>query len=80
MTCPGGYGYNNCMNADFCASSKGPIGKDGNECPAFCPVKCSPKDLQCWVEKDENDCPKPDMCIPGPGMKLLLKMIIKDSF
>ena len=77
MVCHGGIDFNDCEMPEFCHPAKGPMGKEGHECPAFCPVKCDAKDLQCWGGMDENDCPKPDFCLSGPGKKLLVKIIVK---
>ena len=45
----------------------GPIGKDGNECPIFCPAKCDESigEIHCPGEgEDANGCPTPDFCMP----------------
>ena len=38
------------------------MGKDGNECPASCPMKCGPEEMVCGGAKDPNDCPMADFC------------------
>ena len=43
------------------------MGKDGMECPAFCPVKCGPGDMRCHGGMDGNDCMMPDFCYPSKG-------------
>merc|ERR1740129_955484 len=67
MSCPGGYEGNGCMMPDFCISSFGETGKDGNECPVTCPQKCGPEEMSCWGGKDPNECTMPDFCIPMKG-------------
>ena len=39
-------------------------GKDGENCPAVCPAKCSNDEMHCWAGSDANDCPMADSCIP----------------
>ena len=66
MSCWGGKDANDCTMPDFCVPMKGgPVGKDGMECPVFCPMKCNFDDIQCYSGKDDNDCPMPDYCMPG---------------
>ena len=64
MVCSGGMDENDCMMPDFCFSSKGPMGKDGVECPVSCPMKCGPEDVWCPEQEDGNGCMMPEMCMP----------------
>ena len=44
----------------------GPIGLDGNECPAFCPLtvsNCPENHLLCPGGSDNNGCPMPSTCL-----------------
>ena len=44
----------------------GPIGLDGNECPAFCPLtvsNCPENHLLCPGGSDNNGCPMPATCL-----------------
>ena len=69
LHCGGGIDYNGCPEPNFCIPTKGPMGKDGVECPNQCPVKCSGDDMRCWGGKDMNDCPaKADFCMPSKGL------------
>ena len=43
----------------------GPMGKDGVECPAHCPVNCGMDDVMCPGHMDDNGCMMPDHCIPN---------------
>ena len=43
------------------------MGKDGMECPSFCPMKCGPEDMHCAGGMDWNGCPMPDTCMPSKG-------------
>ena len=46
----------------------GPMGKDGNPCPQFCPVKCGMDDVWCPGNMDDNGCMMPEVCMPkGSG-------------
>ena len=46
----------------------GPVGKDGNECPISCPMKCDDSsELYCDGGYDDNDCANGDFCIPAKG-------------
>merc|ERR1711860_240827 len=65
--CWGGYDINDCQMPDFCVPSKGPMGKDGMECPAHCPAQCHHEDLVCPGGKDWNECQMPDFCSPSKG-------------
>ena len=57
-----------CEMPGICMPAKGgPLGKDGMECPAFCPAKCGPEEMPCWGGMDANDCMMPDTCIPMKG-------------
>ena len=67
MVCPGGKDWNECEMPNSCHPSKGPIGKDGHECPAFCPTKCGPEEMQCHGGMDWNHCMMPDFCVPSKG-------------
>ena len=67
MWCTGGKDFNDCEMPELCVSAKGPMGKDGFECAAHCPVKCGPEEIQCWGGMDANDCPMPDFCGPSKG-------------
>jgi len=51
----------------FCHPGKGPMGKDGNECPSSCPVKCGFGEMQCNGGIDWNHCQMPDFCMPAKG-------------
>ena len=62
MPCWGGMDENDCPVADFCIPNKGPVGKDGFECPAHCPMKCGTGEMVCPGGTDPNDCPMPDVC------------------
>merc|ERR1719273_775525 len=59
--------FNECEMPQFCIPSKGPAGKDGKDCPSFCPAKCGPEDMQCPGGKDWNECEMPEFCIPNKG-------------
>ena len=43
-------------------------GKDGNECAAHCPTKCSPDMMPCYGGSDSNNCEMGDFCAPAKGM------------
>ena len=43
------------------------MGKDGIECPAFCPSTCGPEEMSCWGGEDMNMCQMPDFCVPSKG-------------
>ena len=43
------------------------MGKDGVECPAFCPSTCGPEEMSCWGGEDMNYCQMPDFCVPSKG-------------
>ena len=46
----------------------GPVGKDGNECPISCPMKCDDSsEMYCDGGLDDNDCHYGDFCIPAKG-------------
>lgn len=63
-----GLDYNGCEMPGMCLPSKGgPIGKDGTECPIFCPTVCGPEEVQCWGGEDPNGCPMSDTCVPMKG-------------
>ena len=43
------------------------MGKDGIECPSFCPAKCGEEEMTCSGGIDFNDCMMPEFCIPSKG-------------
>ena len=47
----------------------GPVGKDGNECPISCPMKCDDSSEMYCVDGtiDANGCVMQDFCIPAKG-------------
>merc|ERR1719228_2388868 len=68
MHCSGGVDINMCQMPDFCYPSIHLMGKDGLECPAYCPMKCGgPDEMWCEGGKDWNDCPMPDFCMQKGG-------------
>ena len=53
------------MPFDLIYSNLAVTGKDGNECPVFCPTKCDDSsEMYCFGGYDENGCEMPDFCIP----------------
>merc|ERR1719266_2924179 len=64
MVCPVDDG-NGC-SLPICMPTKGPMGKDGNQCANVCPTKCGDNENSCWGGEDANGCPMPDTCIPVP--------------
>merc|ERR1711963_1216417 len=79
MPCPKGMDMNACPMPDFCIPMKGPMGKDGFECPSmcptncgmdcpgFCPSTCSNEEMMCPGGSDDNGCIMPDFCVPSKG-------------
>ena len=45
----------------------GPIGNDGNACPASCPPACPADHMICGGAMDANGCQMPDTCAPITG-------------
>merc|ERR1711992_462561 len=55
------------MGPDSCMPMTGPIGNDGNECAAMCPVTCPADNMHCGGGMDANGCPMPNTCMPMTG-------------
>ena len=65
MLCSGGPDDNQCPKPDFCIKTKTQeVGKDGEECPAFCPTNCPKDSGQCPEGKNANGCELPGFCVP----------------
>ena len=43
------------------------MGKDGIECPAFCPTNCGFDEMMCPGGEDFDGCMVQDFCIPAKG-------------
>merc|ERR1719315_927234 len=62
-----------CYMGDFCyPKDNGLSGKNGDDCPVFCPAKCGEDGngnpmMNCDGGYDYNGCPTPSFCIPTKG-------------
>ena len=55
---------------------EGPMGKDGIECPAHCPVNCGMDSMMCQGGEDPNGCRMPEFCVPSKGTQLFFSQTV----
>ena len=81
MPCWGGIGPDDCPLPDICIPMKGPVGKDGMECPSNCPAICRNDEMPCPGGEDFlNGCTMPDFCMPVEGMIHFFHFLNKKPF
>ena len=54
----------------------GPMGKDGMECPAYCPANCGMEEMMCPGGEDPNGCMMPESCMPSKGTILIICHVV----
>ena len=59
--------FNIILNTNVFILCLGPIGNDGNACPASCPPACPADHMTCGGGVDANGCQMPDTCAPMTG-------------